>query len=288
MQHSDSEWASLCHKVKGLLPEDIGKKAWYLVIFATLAVSPETSLPASFYTYLKENEPGCSSEASLDYLGQRFRDVLLKQLSLVGGPQVLSVLIPLAKAEGDIESKAKSSSLNEKWFVSSVSSLSEYLSNGLSRRRADKMNVPAIYNRGLQTINTIYGEELLKKIFNTWGSHKEDVKFNEVYTLYGLWLSDFEVLTPLETEAVVYSSISCLGLGGPGNWHLRGMGRLLGAKGKDDASEEMQEILQKLMNLKEAVVSVVHFVGQEFVNKAKLDKWADATSVSRDLGGWGN
>jgi len=150
------------------------------------------------------------------------------------------------------------------------------------------MNVPAIYNRGLQTINTIYGEELLNKIFNTWGSHKEDVKFNEVYTLYGLWLSDFEVLTPLETEAVVYSSISCLGLGGPGNWHLRGMGRLLGAKGKDDASEEMQKILQKLMNLKEAVVSVVHFVGQEFVNKAKLDKWADATSVSKDLGGWGN
>jgi len=29
-------------------------------------------------------------------------------------------------------------------------------------------------------------------------------------------------------------------------------------------------------------------VGQEFVNKAKLEKWADATSVSRDLGGWGN
>ncbi|KAI7760917.1 hypothetical protein LZL87_008129 [Fusarium oxysporum] len=269
MQHSDKEWASLCHKVKGLLPEDIGKQAWYLVIFATLAVSPETSLPASFYTYLKEHEPAFSSEASLDYHGQRFRDVLLKQLSLVGGPQVLSVLIPLAKAEGDVESKAKSSSLNEKW-------------------RADKMNVPEIYNRGLQTINTIYGEELLNNIFNTWGSHKEDVKFNEIYTLYGLWLSDFEVLTPLETEAVVYSSISCLGLGGPGNWHLRGMGRLLGAKGKDDASEEMKEILQKLNNLKEAVVSVVHFVGQEFVNKAKLDKWADATSVSRDLGGWGN
>lgn len=79
------------------------------------------------------------------------------------------------------------------------------------------MSVPAIYERGNETINTIYGASLLNKVFNYWGSHKEDVKFNEIFAIYGLWLSDFEFLTPLETEAVVYSSISCLGLGGPGN-----------------------------------------------------------------------
>lgn len=150
------------------------------------------------------------------------------------------------------------------------------------------MSVPAIYNRGLETINSIYGASLLEKIFTTWGSHKEDVKFNEIFALYGLYLSDFEVLTPLETEAVVFSSISCLGLGGPGNWHLRGMGRLLGAKGKAEGSEEMEQTLQDLMNLRQAVMDVVQFVGGEFLTKAKMEKWATVEDVMRDLGGWGS
>jgi hypothetical protein len=65
------------------------------------------------------------------------------------------------------------------------------------------MNVPVIHDRGLATINTIYGAPLLDKIFSSWGSQKADVKFVEIFALYGLFLSDFEYLTPLETEAVV-------------------------------------------------------------------------------------
>ena len=150
------------------------------------------------------------------------------------------------------------------------------------------MNVPAIYERGQATINTIYGASLLDEVFESFGSHKEDVKFNEIYALYGLYLSDFEVLTPLETEAVVYSSISCLGLGGPGNWHLRGIGRLLGARGTYDQSEKMKRIMALLMNLKQAVVAVVDFVGDEFKARARLDKWANPETVAQSLGGWGD
>jgi Ca2+-binding EF-hand superfamily protein len=150
------------------------------------------------------------------------------------------------------------------------------------------LDVSAIYDRGQETINSVYGAALLSKVFNSYGSHKEDFKFTEIYTLYGLYLSDFEVLTPLETEAVVYSSISCLGLGGPGNWHLRGMGRLLGARGNDGESEEMKKIFDQLQNLKQAVVSVVEFVGGNFLIKAKLGKWASPEGVTRDMGGWGD
>jgi hypothetical protein len=149
------------------------------------------------------------------------------------------------------------------------------------------MNVPAIHDRGLATINTIYGAPLLDKIFSSWGSHKADMKFVEIFALYGLFLSDFEYLTPLETEAVAYSSISCLGLGGPGNWHLRGMGRMLGARGTDETGDNMKQISSQLESLKGAVVSVVEFVGEEFLAKAKIQNWADAKSVARDLGGWG-
>ena len=150
------------------------------------------------------------------------------------------------------------------------------------------MSVPAIYKRGEGTVDSVYGKSLLKNVFDSYGSHREDFKFTEIYTLYGLYLSDFEVLTPLETEAVVYSSISCLGLGGPGNWHLRGMGRLLGARGKDEQSEKMKQILDQLKNLKQAVVSVVEFVGGDCLTKAKLEKWAKPEGVASGMGGWGD
>ena len=44
--------------------------------------------------------------------------------------------------------------------------------------------------------------------------------------IYGLFLSDHTVLSPVETEIVVLSAIMCQGLRGPTIWHLRGLRRL--------------------------------------------------------------
>ena len=82
---------------------------------AALASSPDTKILASFYTYLTEHDPSFASAASQQRLSLRLRDVLLKLLILVGGPQVLSVLMPLAKAQGDVATKSASSELNDKW-----------------------------------------------------------------------------------------------------------------------------------------------------------------------------
>ena len=84
---------------------------------ATLATSPETSALGSFYTYLTASDDAFSSEKAKEHLSLRFRDVLFKLIPLVGGPQVLSVLMPLAKAEGDVERKSKESKLSYKWCV---------------------------------------------------------------------------------------------------------------------------------------------------------------------------
>jgi hypothetical protein len=65
------------------------------------------------------------------------------------------------------------------------------------------------------------------------------------------------------------------------------MGRVLGARGSDETSDDMKRILGQLESLKGAVVSVVEFVGEEFLAKAKIQNWADAKTVARDLGGWG-
>lgn len=110
----------------------------------------------------------------------------------------------------------------------------------------------------------------------------------ELFTIYGLYLSDFEQLTPLETELVVFVTISCLGLGlGPALWHLRGLGRLLGARGEDETTVEIRKIKDALRQVKVSIMAVVDFVGDEFAAKAKMDTWPNVGDVTRVLGGWG-
>lgn len=117
----------------------------------------------------------------------------------------------------------------------------------------------------------------------------------ELFTVYGLYLSDYEQLTPIETELVVFTSITCLGLGtGPSLWHLRGLGRLLGARGVeagDDVSEEqvrkIHEVKDMLRGVKTSIMAVVEFVGSEFERKAKIEAWPNVGDVQRALGGWG-
>lgn len=128
-------WTDLCQTVRAGVPDEIGKDAWLwitvspVVLFyilcsisltflqaATLATSPDTSLLASFYLHLTKEYPEFQSEEGKSRISIRFRDVLLKLLTLVGAPQVLCSLIPLAKAEGNVESESKTSSLNDKWY----------------------------------------------------------------------------------------------------------------------------------------------------------------------------
>lgn len=110
----------------------------------------------------------------------------------------------------------------------------------------------------------------------------------ELFTVYGLYLSDFEKLSELETELVVFVTISCLGLGtGPALWHLRGLGRLLGARGNDDSVESVRDIKDLLRDVKVAMMNVVEFVGEGFLAKAKLESWPNVGDVVRVLQGWG-
>ncbi|KAK5189848.1 hypothetical protein LTR99_006351 [Exophiala xenobiotica] len=268
---ADQEWTSLCERIQKLVSLGVREEAWYLLIAAALVGAPEPDLLASFYTYLTTGDREYAAKDRAEHLSLRFRDVVLKAIPLIGMPRVLCVFSPLAKAEGQLESRAKASKLTKKWHPVNI-------------------DVQQIHDRGAATADTIYGPVLLPKIFDTWGSHKEDMRFNELFVAYGLYLSDFEVMTPLETEVVVYSTISCLGLRGPGLWHLRGIGRLLGARG-DGAGlshdERIGGILKQTTGLKSAVAEVVAFVGEDFMNAANVKAWASNDDVVRELGGWG-
>jgi len=82
-----------------------------------LTASPKPELLADFYEYLTIFDATFDTAERKKHLSLRLRDVLLKMVCLVGAPQVLCALIPLAKAEGQPAEQAGSSTLSEKWFV---------------------------------------------------------------------------------------------------------------------------------------------------------------------------
>lgn len=155
-----------------------------------------------------------------------------------------------------------------------------------------------IEKRGEVTIDTIYGS-LLSKIFATFGAHAADVAFMEVALIYGLYLSDYSVLTPLETEVVAYATILVSGLRGPALWHTRGLGRVLGARGNEvdgnmNAEEKgrLEQIKNVVRGVKVACTRAVEFVGPDFVKSCGMEVgegkgWPNVGDVSRELGGWG-
>ena len=113
----------------------------------------------------------------------------------------------------------------------------------------------------------------------------------ELWNVYGVYLSDFSVLAAFETELVVFVTIMCTGLRGPSLWHMRGMGRLLGARGTDESTPEMGRIKDTLRNIKVAAMSVVEWCGPEYVRRSGMESemgWVNVGDVVRDLGGWGD
>ena len=188
---------------------------------------------------------------------------------------MLTALIPFARVSAPNNDPASAAS------TSTLSTQYDYSDN------------PAIKSRGIATIDTIYGNHLLPKIFDSFGSHSADIQHMELFSVYGLYLSDFTVLTPIETELIVFVSILCTGLRGPSLWHVRGLGRLLGARGTDESAKDMGRIKDVIRNVKLAAMGVVEWCGEEYVRKSGVERgegdgWPNVGDVSRELGGWGD
>jgi hypothetical protein len=118
------------------------------------------------------------------------------------------------------------------------------------------------------------------------------VGFHELAVVYGLYLSDFTHLTPLETELLAYTCITCQGLRGPALWHVRGLGRVLGARGGgggQDETDRVARVKQVVRSVRSAVAAAVEFCGAEMVRRSRLDRgWPDVDDVVAELGGWGD
>lgn len=155
-------------------------------------------------------------------------------------------------------------------------------------------SLPALHARGVETITSIYGT-LWPAIFRSFGPHRRQVGLHELTVVYGLYLADFTQLSALETEVVAFTNITCQGLRGPSLWHVRGLGRVLGARGTDEESARMRRVKDVLRGVKVAVATAVEWVGEEMVVRSRLDGgrgggqgWPNVGDVVRELGGWGD
>jgi hypothetical protein len=173
------------------------------------------------------------------------------------------------------------------WNKSLTYSLGAYLNSS-------NTNFTDLHARGIEGITSIYGT-LWPRIFSTFGPYRPQMGAHELAIVYGLYLSDFSILSALETELTVYTSIQCQGHRGPSLWHVRGLGRVLGARGSDDENDKIRRIKDVLRGIKVAVMKAVEFCGPEMVQRSRLDGgpdglqgWPNVGDVKRELGGWGD
>jgi hypothetical protein len=83
----------------------------------------------------------------------------------------------------------------------------------------------SITDRGSKLLEYMYRDNL-EPILAAWGSMRADFEWLQRAIIYGTFLADNDVLSPVEGEMVVLTAIMCQGLVGPTIWHLRGLRRL--------------------------------------------------------------
>ncbi|OAP60243.1 hypothetical protein AYL99_05245 [Fonsecaea erecta] len=268
------QWDELYKDVKESLLEEMGEESWYIIIATVITVSPQPHLLADFWTYVTTHDATFSSTPeSQTRLSDRLRDMLLKLIVLIGAPQVLSAMIPLAQRQTDGKGEQERGELDlQQW---------------------SDITLPSLHARGIEAITSVYGT-LWPRIFATFGPHRAQVGLHEIAIVYGLYLGDFSRLTALETELVAFTAITCQGLRGPSLWHVRGLGRVLGARGADDENPHMRRVKDVVRGVKVAVARAVEFCGPEMVARSGLDGsngglgWPNVGDVVRELGGWGD
>jgi hypothetical protein len=136
----------------------------------------------------------------------------------------------------------------------------------------------------MATLLELYGPELLPKIFDTWGSFRSDLLFLQASIIYGLFLSDHSVLTIIESECVIVASMLCTGFVRPSLWHLRGLCRLLGARGKNVTQNK--DIIDRVQHFEDTIKQCAKFYQME--DKVRIKDWPDVADVEIELDGFGN
>lgn len=75
-------------------------------------------------------------------------------------------------------------------------------------------------------MSRLFAHNLAPTFEKVWGSHSDDIQWQQEQVIYGVFLSDHSVLSAVETEMVSLSALMCGGYLRETLWHLRGFRRL--------------------------------------------------------------
>ncbi|KAH8832329.1 hypothetical protein DL96DRAFT_649695 [Flagelloscypha sp. PMI_526] len=207
---------SLITKLTSILPTSLPKAASYIIPASTLTASGQPQLLGPLFTHITR---GMTEKEALP-ISIQLRDILLKQWTLIGIPLVISAVPGLAKAEK--EAGFEFPDVIDNKYLDPSSNLTASPSTPAEKIVSDPLSA-----RGEKFMLTLY-QSNLSKIFSTWGSHQSTFVWLEKQIIYGQFLSDHTILSPIEAELVILSTI-IVGqpdLKGPSLWHIRGLLRM--------------------------------------------------------------
>lgn len=212
---STEEALALFHSIEKDFPRDLGDDKWYdfhphassnltltsrryILAISSISAGGYPDLSANLYQYLI-SKPEFQTPESRQALVRRLREALVKLVSVVGVPKPLEAIFSIARIERP-EDRDYSFS-RENW------------SSG-----------PANLERGMGWLSQIYRHNHTATE-NTLACHKDFDWLSREIT-YGLYLSDHDIIGPIETELVVLSGIAMQNLETETGWHLRGTRRI--------------------------------------------------------------
>ena len=91
-----------------------------MVQAAVIVASPNPERIGEFCRWLVDNDPYYRLPQNSLELSLRLRDVMMKEWTLIGIPAVVIAMSALASWEGKVLERAESSTLSQKWYVSSA------------------------------------------------------------------------------------------------------------------------------------------------------------------------
>jgi hypothetical protein len=138
----------------------------------------------------------------------KLKDILMKQSQLIGIPLVITAVSHIAKVQKELGMAVPSVEEQQK---------SSHYANMQATANLDV--------RGEAHMRLLYRSNL-DPIMATWGAHEVDFTWLEKRIIYGMFLSDHNILNIIETEVLLVASIMCQGLNAATMWHIRGLRRL--------------------------------------------------------------
>ncbi|QIW98050.1 hypothetical protein AMS68_003568 [Peltaster fructicola] len=176
----------------------LGSDKWYILLLCSLSAGGHPELAADLYSHLLARAEYKTSDAR-KALVRRFREALMKLVSVVGVPKPLESIFCIAEVEKDED-------------------------KDYTFTREEWQSGPANQARGRAWLDQIYKSNHAATE-RTLAAHK-DFEWLSIEITYGLYLSDHSIIGPVETELVVISGIMMQNLKRETGWHLRGMRRI--------------------------------------------------------------